>query len=320
MKKNVNSQNENSFDLDRIILYLWSQKITILSFVFVFLILNYFLITSNKEITYRTEISVQAPTNSIYPEYEFYMMHESENQISGTGSISIGININSEFFNLLLNKLESRDNLKKFTSEFLNRNEKELQLLENITKKSNLNDYFIKGKFGFIENNKKNNNFKEYYLVFPEHFKGEIFLNEYVLYTQNVVTKIIKKRLERILNSNLNVLENNIQIAKEIQLLRPLILGANPIDSSNRNRSAIISEPKSLYYQGVTVLENKIYFTKKLIKDLKEIKFIDNTVLDYAKDGVQVSRNILVYNIFAIIIGFLFSISFIYLKNLFKKR
>ncbi|MDA8804794.1 hypothetical protein N9N37_02310, partial [Candidatus Pelagibacter bacterium] len=97
MKKKVNSQNENSFDLDLIILYLWSQKITIFFFVFVFLILNYFLITSNKEIIYRTEISIQPPITSIYPEYETFMMYESEADL---GQTQIYLDLNTAFYNL----------------------------------------------------------------------------------------------------------------------------------------------------------------------------------------------------------------------------
>ncbi|MDA8805005.1 hypothetical protein N9N37_03405, partial [Candidatus Pelagibacter bacterium] len=141
-----------------------------------------------------------------------------------------------------------------------------------------------------------------------------------VLYTQNVVSEKIKKKLVNLLSSRLLVYENNVQISREIELLNPMIMHSAQTDNLVKNRSNIVNEPRSLYYQGVIVLTNKINFIKKLIKNVEKVKFNNNTVLDYASDGAQVSRNILVYNIFAIVIGFLFSIFFIYLKNLFKKN
>lgn len=305
-KKNIIQTNVIS-DLDQIILNLWDQKKKILLFVFVSLILNYFLITSKIEKTFRTEISIQRPNFSIYPRFDGFLKSAyNRNNISASSDDMVLTNI---FYQIFINQINSKNNLFVFTDIFLNKYENADHLLKNKTK--NL------VKLGRVVDSDKNKVLEKYYLLFPEHFKGEIFLNEYISYSQKVVNEIIKDKMMEKLNAELIEIEKNFKIAKEIKLFQPVMLP--PVDSDGISK-APINEPRSLYYQGVHVLQNEMDFIKNLRDDLKEAKLSYEPVVDSANETVQISRNILVYNIFAIIIGFFFSVIFNYLKTIFNRE
>ena len=123
---------------------------------------------------------------------------------------------------------------------------------------------------------KKTKDLKIFSLTYPEILDGNKFLNEYIIYTNNIALKEFNKQNQFLVKNIIKLYEQNFNIALSIDLTNPLIQNTE----SDINSTAFMSaEPTSLFYQGTKVLEQRILNLKDLLKKFEnDTKF--NPILD----------------------------------------
>ena len=134
---------------------------------------------------------------------------------------------------------------------------------------------------------------------------GAIFLNKYVEFIKKKTIAELKNNLKLSLLNTIYYHQEDLEIAKKIQLENPII--------KTTNQQQIVNEPEALFYKGTKVIsENLNYLDKRLIK-LENDQFNYNIILQKAltlKDPI----NLPLYFVIGFILGLFLSLGIVFLR------
>jgi LPS O-antigen subunit length determinant protein (WzzB/FepE family) len=295
MNRNNQFIQDTEIDLKQIIKKLWKEKILIFFITFVFVIFNliYTIILSPhiyNEI-YTTQVTVREPPLYLFRKYEKYM-HLDKNRLSTKLSI---------YDYSLRARLSSIDNMNEFV-----RQNNELDEFKSYLKNKNINisNYFI-GKFTPILT-KEDQGIIQYIFTFEKPLQGEVFLNNYIIFTKNKIDLLLKKDMLQFINLDIDQAKKNLDIAEK-----------NNINSSHILTALV--NPSDEYYKGSKILFTKIEHLKDLLNETKDLKLDYHPILEKVSPAIRKnSTDIFASTIAMGILGLFCSLIIIYIKNIIK--
>lgn len=300
-KKNINLPNEE-IDILNTLKKIWKDKILILFNVIIFVLLSHLYVI----FTYDNQKFLSIASVKPYP----------DDLLSPYNNITFNReNLNSYFdFNYLLKlNLLSHNNLQDFlikskSNEF--NDFKKFLIKKNIS----ASNYFSANNFGLHSSDaQKDTRILTFFVKFPNDKEGNIFLNNYIIYTKDKTLDEIKNIIQKLLKNKIYLYERDLMLAKEINLETFAL-------SELKN-----APPQSYYYyydflynRGVKKLEHDINTLKDLLKNL------DNNLINY---DPLLSSSIIIqeinkpnrYYYSAFVFGLFLSFVIIFLKTLLRK-
>jgi LPS O-antigen subunit length determinant protein (WzzB/FepE family) len=299
MKKNNIYLVDNEIDLWKIIKILCKEKILILSISLIFTVLGYVYSTFQPKI-YKTTIVIRDIPPYLLEPYDIL-----------TTKSQLAIRFNDAFKSNLL----SIDTLAQFIED-----DNKMYDFRNHLKEKNISDreYFKsaarKLKFEVIIH-KKDDISTKYSITYSKPPLGESFLNNYIIFVQQKTTAMLKEEItQNILNEIVNH-QNHLEIAKKIDLEKP-ILGSALITSISNNN--VTNDKNILFYQGALVLSHKINYLTELLNKTKNLKFNYSPILEQDTEELLISKYPEIYIVIALLIGFFLSLVTIYFKQYLK--
>jgi hypothetical protein len=299
MKKNNIYLVDNEIDLRKTIKILWKEKILILSISLIFTVLGYVYSTFQPKI-YKTTITIR--------DIPLYLLEPYEGL---TTKSQLAIRFNDEFklnllsIDTLAQFLEEDDKMYDFKNHLKEKNISVREYFQSVTGKS---------KFELIIH-KKDDISKKYSITYSKLLLGESFLNNYISFVQQKTTAMLKEELtQNILNDIANH-QKHLEIAKKISLEKPAALG---LTMSGFNNNITNNENNLLFYQGTTVLSEKIIYLTELLNKTKNLTFNYSPILEQASMEVVISKYPEIYIVIALLLGFFLSLVTIYFKQYLK--
>jgi hypothetical protein len=300
MKKNNIYLADNEIDLRKIIKILLKEKILILSISLIFAVLGYVYSTFQPKI-YKTTITIRD-----LPPY--FLEHYD----SLTTKSQLAIQFNDAFkLNLL-----SIDTLAQFIEE-----DDKMYDFKNHLKEKNISvrEYFqsVAGKLKFeLIIHKKDDISKKYSITYSKLLIGESFLNNYISFVQQKTTEMLKAEITQNILNDIIIHQKHLEIAKKIDLEKPILGSGLAISSFSNN--IVTNEKNVLFYQGTTVLSQKIIYLTELLNKTKNLTFNYSPILEQASRELLISKYPEIYIVIALLIGFFLSLVTIYFKQYLK--
>ena len=296
MKKN-NSYLEDKIDFREIIKTLWNEKILILSISFVFMVAGYVYGALQPKI-YKTEIVLREAPSSFFEVYRSFYILEQQQQQQQQGFAG-------EFnYNFKLN-LSSLDTLVQFVEETNTINDFKNHLKDQ---KISARDYF-KEKFNPIIDKKIQN---KYTLTYSQPLPGETFLNNYIIFVGQQTLSMVKRQLTQIIVNEINNHEQQLEIAKKINL-------ENPILQSMVDGRSVVNEPQALFYKGSKILATQIIYLNELLNKTNNLTLDYNPILEKASSGSLISKSPKIYAVIALFLGLFFSLMIIVIRSILRR-
>ena len=268
MKKNGQLSQDHELDLLKLITIIYKEKILILIIVLLFLIIGFYQAFTQNNKTYTSVITVRNAPNYLFEEYRDFLYKNYSNK----QTYPLSDMFNNEFkFSLL-----SSDNILNFFEE-----KNKINYLKNYKNIGSENYFDIEVK-EIIDLKKENKQslYSQYVLTFQKNFKGEQFLNDYVIFTKTKTEKIFINELNELIKNDIKIYEKNIEVAKKINLTNP---------SFNNNIVSAISN--DLFFKGTEVLSVQLIHLNNILNQTHKIKFNYNPIYEKATNSVLVSKN-----------------------------
>lgn len=304
-KNNYNPSNDD-ISLDLIIIKLWNEKIIIiLTCLFCLIIGIFFSTTQNKDIEFTAHVKVNYPNQTPFLPYsKIFQSSEFADLLSEDTLLTYNKLFNKELFSV--------DNLVEFAIQ-----NKKIDLFKEYLNKKDITikKYFAKDKFSRVFDFKNNEIPDIFSLTFSETLDGEVFLDEYIIYTKNKSIKLHLIDIHSIINDILTHYKYNLEIAENIDLEIPLI-----VDNVGAKKLKFYEGQIDLYHRGYKVLRQQYNYIKNFNEMIKEETFDYNPILDKSIIVSSNSKNILIYPLLSVIFGFILSFIIIYLRTIFGKR
>lgn len=315
--KQKNIQLEE-IDFGQIVKNLWNEKILILAVSIFFLVIGY-VYSSSKEKEFETKIVIRFVPVTSFANYDRilnineYSTNSSKlnDNTFETGKLNFAKLFNEEFNQNIL----SIDNLNEFVLKNNN-----ISLFKSFLKEkqNSAKNYFqnsgSKKRLGNILRNKKIVA-NEFYLNFPKELNGDIFLNEYIIFSFQKAEKSIKSIMISLISNEILKNENNILIADELNINEPLSV----LEFSDKTLLFLDSKESS-YRSGKKILTKEIAFYRNLIEQIKNEKLNHNPILDGASLPIIVSDSPTKFAVLTFIAGFFLSLIIIMIKNVFRSN
>lgn len=307
MKKKSQSTSQEEINLSKIILKIWKEKVTFLVITFLITTIGYVSIDKKKKNHLISTISVRNAPNHFFEEYKNFLNKDyflaDQRQIVG-----ISEQFNSEF---QLNLLSSENLLVFFEQNNKIKNFKDYLKDNNIVPRNYLNSELKL----FIDTEKKNIG-QKYSLNYTEPFEADDFLNDYIVFTKTKTERIIIEQLSDRILSEIKVYEQNLNIAKKLNINKPFL-----ITEKNGN----LSLDNQLFYKGAEVLTEQIIDLKDLLKRTKELKLNYNPILIKASSSKvtlidKEAENLKLKLFFFLLVGIIVSLITIYVKSIVKNE
>jgi LPS O-antigen subunit length determinant protein (WzzB/FepE family) len=299
MKKKNPYITVDEIDLGDLVRTLWREKTLILSISIICGLLAY-LYASFKPEEFKIEIKLKNPPSQLFEPYAHLLINNNNNNNSNN---AVGQFITDFKLNLL-----SLDNLEIFVEES--------RELDNFKKYLKLGNISTKQYFANKLGEAKEKNIitpNTYFLVFEKKIlDGNIFLNNYLEFVKKKNIIELKKNLKSKIENRIVNTENNLEIAKLINLENPIL--------QTKNQNQMVNEPEALFYKGTKVLSQSITIDKKLLQKLENDQFNFNVILD---KGIALKINTTPSYIFFLIglfIGFFSSCMIIFFKSALKNK
>jgi LPS O-antigen subunit length determinant protein (WzzB/FepE family) len=270
---------------------IWEYKILIISNIIIFVLIAHLYV--NFIFNNYKFISIIAVKN-----YPFELLDIYNKKLSRPER-TFHLDFNSDYNLNLLSYDNLNDFLEQSKIEELNGLKKFL-ISNNISSRA----YFADGNFGLYTSDKKENVIK-YFVHFPYEKGGDIFLNNYIIFTKNKTLNTFKNKLRLLLEDKITNYEENLEIAKKLNLLEPVLIRPQ-------------SDNDGLYYKGSKVLIEEIKFYKILKKNLDNNTLDYNPILDVATSPYKVNK---VYKYYYSAVTFSIFLSFviIFFRTKFRK-
>jgi len=309
MKKNL---PDESINLGFFIQLIWKEKILVLIFSSIFFLVAYLYTTFSVQKVI-TQIKFKNPPSQLFEHYSFalnisdtaYNNNANNNNANNNNANNNNANNNNanniiakQFIYEFESKFLSLDYLESFIEQSRDFDYfKEYLKLRNTTSK----EYFTDYKFG----NVKENSIivpNKYFLVLPEKIDEIKFISNYLQFIKSIAVIEFKKNLKLSIENQINIYEQDLEIAKIIQL-------ENPIIKSTTNFNLVINEPDSFYYKGTKVLSQKIVYLKKTLLKLEKDQFNHDFILEIiSRPSSDILDNQLVVMFFGFLFGLFISI------------
>jgi LPS O-antigen subunit length determinant protein (WzzB/FepE family) len=316
MNKNNRYLAEDEIDLREITISLWKKKFFILITTLIFTIAGYIYSTLQHKV-YQSTFTIRDAPEILFEKYkslnvvreskvqkEYYeKKQEYLDMFITSNSNSIASNFNQEFkLNLI-----SIDNLINFVEQ-----NKKLDEFKSYLKKNNIETraYFQnKYNFEFIyyQKNKKQN---QYTFTFSKTSPVKDFIDDYIIYTKQVAENIIREQLIHGLKNQIEIYNQNIEIAKIINLEDPII---KFFRESKFNTS--LYEHTELFYKGTIILSKEKFYLEQLLKQTENLTLNYNPILDKASIPDPLTKSEPMMMGIAFFIGLIFSISLIFIRS-----
>jgi len=237
MDTKQNHVTEDDINLPELIINLWRNKALILT-ICIICMLSAYVYKLNLPKNFKIIITINEPNNNLFK--PFSDVYEKKNN----------------YQSLFLYNLLKLQNL----NDFVEQNEKIENFSAYLEKKEITAKQFLKDyRFGQFQEGKKNN-VNTFFLIIPEEFKDNKFLDDYIKFIKN---KTIFEIIENIRTNLLIVIEihkNNLDISKKINLKNPILLSVDSHSLTN-----VIYKPSELYYEDSKVLSEKLIQLEKLL-------------------------------------------------------
>ena len=306
MKKNSQSTSQETIDLAKIILKIWKEKVTFSVITFLIITIGYVSIDKKKN-DLISIISVRNAPDHFFRDYRNFL---SKDFVSSDQSQKWALSdqFNNEFE---LNLLSSENLL-----AFFEQNNK-IENFKNYLKENNIDprDYLNSGLKLSIETEKKKLG-QKYFLNYTEPFEADNFLNDYIFFTKIKTEKIIIEQLSDRILSEIKNYEQNLNIAKKLDIIKPLLV-------SEKNANLYLDN--QLFYKGTEVLTEQIMNLNDLLKRTKELKLNYNPILIKASSSKVTlidngAANLKLKLFFFLLVGIIVSLITIYIKSILKNE
>ncbi len=310
MNKSHHYQEKDEIDLSALIRRLWKEKILILIFSIVCMLLFYlYTLTFDKE--FKTEITIKDPDYEVLKKYDKFISYKKNINTIESDKIKIEVNVATKFIDDFNLNLLSLDNLENFLQQ-----SKGLDDFKVFLKKRNTSAQKYFGGYRFGELKEKNKTiYNRYFLIFPKELEGTIFLNNYVQFTKNKTKGEFINKIRIAIYVHLTEYEENFQIAKQIGIENPVMKFS---ESSANN---FFLDTKSSYLEGTKVLSQKIIYIKQFLSDLERNQFDYDPILDKASVISKVAPFYqLLYILGGFVFGFFLSLIIIFFRDSIKNK
>ena len=295
---NPSKKNDDEINLKEIILTVWSEKLLIISFCLIFLIIGYIYGDKRNKI-YQTQILIRdIPTQTIFGNYLSQITNKIEADLIDYNKL------------LDLNIISSTNMIK-----FLNKNNEFGEFKSFLKKKNvNLNRYF----FNKIKREKNEENIKDYTkytLKFSKPFPAQKFLYDYIVYANKITELEIKEKLKDLLETELEVYKKSFSVAK--------LLNYEHAPQEYYEMSEIPSNNQYiqfyyLYPLGTKVLSFNIDYLEQKIDRIDNFKLDYKLVVDKASPPTLLTKTAKTIALFALLLGLFFSIIVIFIRSILK--
>lgn len=287
----------NELNLKYIFFQLSKNKIriifsTLLIFIII-LVFGFYYIQRN--------IQINSNSNSVYvylklPYFAYLKIENEKNKFFIESGRELLFLNQTDFFHQFVSYTENTKNF----SEYIYLEQKKYNLkfkdLLEAEKFTNNNFKYLKSRDG-----------DRIFLNYPPAIDGPKLLNDYYNFvTLNLTNRFVTEVLDRALVIQVNLI-NNLEIAKKLNIVFPLLETSQKKDDS--------------YREGTVVLSSKIENNQKIIDSLKNYNFQINDINDQASIN-QVVRNLTITKPQLIFLSFLLSLSislFVYLIIIFLR-
>jgi LPS O-antigen subunit length determinant protein (WzzB/FepE family) len=295
MKKNNTYLADDEIELREIIKKLWSEKILILSISLIFMVVGYVYGTLKPKI-YQTEIILREAPSVLFEPYRLFLDKQQQQQQQQQQGLAKEFNEETKL-NLL--------NLGMLLQFYENNNK--INSFKTYLKEKNINpkDYF-RGKFNSTKD--KNN----YYLTYSQPLPGENFLNEYIIFIKQQTLMKYRKYLAQLVLNEINIYEQQLQIARLVNLENPILKSMNNSDGS----SVIINEPAALFYKGTKVLSQKITHLNELLNETKNLTLDYNPIFLEASPSKLITKSSIIYAAMFFSLGLFFSLIIVFIRSI----
>jgi len=282
MKRTSLLTQDDEIDLLEFIGELWKEKILVISVSFLFMAIGYIYGTLQPTIHKKKIILRDAP---IYL-FESKTLSEKDN-------VLLAKEFNKEF-RIILSKPDTLD-------RFVDQNNKIDQFKIKIASKNiDIKKYFNR-EFEIDEKN----NLLVYYLTYGEYSPGEQFLDDFIFFVKQETENAYKIQRSFLVNNLINLLEENLEISKQINLESPQEI----MDGSN-----------ALYSRGMKVLNHQINNLKKNLNENKLMTLDYNPVVAKSSSVDVIINSPLKFATIAFLLGFFFSIIVILIRVLLQNK
>ena len=303
MKKNGQSSQDHELDISKLITIIYKEKILILIIVLLFLIIGFYQVFSQNNKTYESAITVRNAPNYLFEEYRDFLSKNFSNK----ETFSLSDIFNNEFKSSLL----SSDNILNFFEQ-----NNKINYFKNYIQNKNISsENHSDIELNEIINLKKENQkslYSQYSLTFQKNFKGEQFLNDYIIFTKTATEKIFIYELNELIKNEIKIYEKNLEVAKVINLTKPFL--ANNVVNTGSN---------ALFYNGTEVLSQQLIDLNNLLNQTSKIEFNYNPIYVKAKTSVPVLKNEskqLIILITFFLLGLILSFMIISIKFILKNK
>ena len=205
-------------------------------------------------------------------------------------------------------------------AQFIEEDDKMYDFKNNLKKKNiSVREYFqsVAGKLKFeLIIYKKDDISKKYSITYSKQLLGESFLNNYISFVQRKTTAMLKEELTQNILNEITTHQNHLEIAKKIGLEKPIVGPGLTMFAFNNN--IVTNEKNVLFYQGTTVLSEKIIYLTELLNKTKNLTFNYSPILEQASMEAVISKYPEIYIVIALLIGFFLSLVTIYFKQYLK--
>jgi LPS O-antigen subunit length determinant protein (WzzB/FepE family) len=302
MKKNNPYLADDEIDLGDLVRILWRERILILPISVICGLLGY-LYASFKPEEFKTEIKIKNPPFQLFEPYS-QILTSNGNNSSNNNNIIVGQFISDFRLNLL-----SLDNLEIFVEE-----SRDLDIFKKYLKSRNISakQYFAT-KFGEVKE-KNINNSNTFFLVFEKKLLvGHNFLNNYLDFIKKKNITEFKKNLKLLIENRINNTENALEIAKLINLEKPIL-------KTSDRQNQVVNEPDALFYKGTKVLAQSIVIDKKLLQKLENDQFNYNFIVDKGTEPEINTMSSYFFPLIGLFFGIFLSCIITFFKSALKKK
>jgi LPS O-antigen subunit length determinant protein (WzzB/FepE family) len=305
--------HDESINLGFFIQLIWKEKILVLIFSSIFFLVAYLYTTFSVQKVI-TQITFKNPPSQLFEHYSFALnISDNANNNNANNNNANNNNANNNNANNIIAKqfiyeFESKFLSLDYLESFIEQSRdfdyfKEYLKLRNTTSK----EYFTGYKFG----NVKENSIivpNKYFLVLPEKIDEIKFISNYLQFIKSIAVIEFKKNLKLSIENQINIYEQDLEIAKIIQL-------ENPIIKSTTNFNLVINEPDPFYYKGTKVLSQQIVYLKKTLLKLEKDQFNHDFILEIiSRPSSDILENQLAVRFFGFLFGLFLSIIIISIR------
>jgi hypothetical protein len=121
-----------------------------------------------------------------------------------------------------------------------------------------------------------------------------------------------KKILKQNIENEIRLYNDNIDIAKEINLENPIL---KTFDTGN----VVVNEPASLFYKGSKVLSKQKLNLDKLLKETENLNLKYNPIREKVSYPILITKQPFVFMAISFILGLFFSFVVIFIKSVFLR-